>query len=162
MWQIVVLRVERFQKSPHLENCVEVNKSVCTCGNNKWRFHKGFPVFVMIFYWVASCLTFQQLFIPYAHTCSSESMWFAMYNNLFFFVTRYPLDFHTGWPARGHPLAFTVSRPQGWDAFATTATGISQGVQWDLWESASKIYTGGKHICIEHPDTRIMWLIMAK
>lgn len=107
MWQIVVLRVERFQKSPHLENCVEVNKSVCTCGNNKWRFHKGFPVFVMIFYWVASCLTFQQLFIPYAHTCSSESMWFAMYNNLFFLSP----DTHLTSTQAGQPVGIPLPSP---------------------------------------------------
>lgn len=88
--------------------CSEVNKSVCTCGNNKWRFHKGFPVFVMIFYWVASCLTFQQLFIPYAHTCSSESMRFAMYNNLLFFSSP---DTHLTSTQAGQPMGIPLPPP---------------------------------------------------
>lgn len=94
----------------------EVNKSVCTCGNNKWRLHKGFPVFVMIFQCEASCLMFQQLFIPYAYACS-ESLWFAMYNNLFFLsqiLTWLPHRLANPWVSHHHPVAGLgcIPRPQ--------------------------------------------------
>lgn len=84
----------------------EVNKSVCTCGNNKWRLHKGFPVFVMIFQWEALCLMFQQLFIPYAYACRLESLWFAMYNNLFFFFFT---DTHLTSAQAGQPVGIPPS-----------------------------------------------------
>lgn len=77
---------------------------------------------------------------------------------IYFFCHRYQLDFRTDWPTRGYPI---ISRSQGWDAFPTPQTGISQGVQWDVWESAIKINTGGRNICLncrflEHPDIKIM------